>query len=141
MRTEERTALKRLPWSTDRHVGARIRLRRNMLHVSQETLGGAIGLTFQQIQKYETGLNRVGAGRLQQIADVLDCRPGWFFEGSRGATGRNGAIAQRSDSNIAAFFADRHASRLVRDFVRLAPTVKRAIVEMIAAIAGPPDEA
>lgn len=112
-----------------------------MLHVSQETLGGAIGLTFQQIQKYETGLNRIGAGRLQQIADVLGCRPGWFFERSPDPTGGKGTIAQRSDSNIAAFFADRYSARLVRDFVRLAPTVKRAIVEMITAIAVPPDEA
>lgn len=141
MQTIERTALKRAPWSADRHVGSRIRMRRNMLHISQESLGDAIGLTFQQIQKYETGLNRVGAGRLQQIADVLGCRPGWFFEGRRGSTGREGAASQRYDSDIAAFFADRHALRLIRDFLRLAPDVKRAIVNLITIIANPPDKA
>lgn len=64
----------------DRHVGERVRLRRNMLMLSQEKLGEAIGLTFQQVQKYERGTNRVSAGKLQQIADVLRVPLGFFYD-------------------------------------------------------------
>ena len=64
----------------DRHVGARIRLRRNTLGVSQEKLAEGLGLTFQQVQKYEKGTNRVGASRLQHIAAILDAPIGYFFE-------------------------------------------------------------
>jgi transcriptional regulator with XRE-family HTH domain len=62
------------------HVGARIRLRRNMLRVTQEKLGEALGLTFQQVQKYERGANRVGASRLLEMARVLDVPVGFFFD-------------------------------------------------------------
>jgi transcriptional regulator with XRE-family HTH domain len=68
------------PTSIDRHVGARMRSRRSFLGMSQERLGGAIGLTFQQIQKYERGANRISAGRLFEIARVLEVPVGFFFE-------------------------------------------------------------
>lgn len=64
----------------DRHVGARVRLKRTLMGMSQTELANAIGLTFQQIQKYEKGANRIGASRLRDIADTLDVHPGWFFE-------------------------------------------------------------
>jgi transcriptional regulator with XRE-family HTH domain len=67
----------------DSHVGARIRLRRTMLGLSQEKLGEAIGLTFQQIQKYERGTNRVSASRLYEIARVLDVPIGFFYDDMR----------------------------------------------------------
>ena len=63
--------MKKAPNPIDRHVGSRVRMRRMMLSMSQEKLGDALGLTFQQVQKYEKGTNRVGAGRLPQIADIL----------------------------------------------------------------------
>jgi transcriptional regulator with XRE-family HTH domain len=66
---------------TDKHVGGRIRMRRLMLHVSQTGLGEAIGVTFQQVQKYERGANRISAGRLQQTSRILDVPIPFFFEG------------------------------------------------------------
>ncbi|MDP9128029.1 MAG: helix-turn-helix domain-containing protein, partial [Pseudomonadota bacterium] len=67
------------PDPVDIHVGARLRLRRNLLGLSQEQLGKATGLTFQQIQKYERGTNRMGASRLFQLAQILDVQVSWFF--------------------------------------------------------------
>src|SRR6185437_8605837 len=68
------------PNPIDVHVGSRIRLRRNMLALSQERLGEAIGLTFQQVQKYERGANRVGASRLHELSRVLDVPASFFFD-------------------------------------------------------------
>jgi transcriptional regulator with XRE-family HTH domain len=62
---------KKVPNPIDRHVGARVRMRRLLVSMSQEKLGEALGITFQQIQKYEKGANRIGASRLQQIAKIL----------------------------------------------------------------------
>ena len=64
----------------DIHVGARVKLRRTLLGMSQETLGGSLGLTFQQVQKYERGANRIGASRLFDLSRVLEVRIGYFFE-------------------------------------------------------------
>ena len=82
----DRQENKKKPNPTDIHVGSRIRLRRNMLGMSQEKLGENLGITFQQIQKYEKGTNRVGASRLQAIASILDVPVSFFFED---APGRN----------------------------------------------------
>src|ERR1700719_4473200 len=72
----------KLPNSTDKHVGSRVRMRRTMLSRSQPSLGAALGLPFQQVQKYEKGTNRIGAGRLQQISHVLQVPVAFFFEGA-----------------------------------------------------------
>jgi transcriptional regulator with XRE-family HTH domain len=74
--------LRRSPSSIDRFVGSRVRLRRTALGVTQERLAQALGVTFQQVQKYEKGANRIGAGRLQEIARVLDAPPSFFYEGA-----------------------------------------------------------
>ena len=74
---------KKKPNPIDIHVGGRIRLRRNMLGLSQEKLGESLGITFQQIQKYEKGTNRVGASRLQAIASILEVPVAFFFEEPR----------------------------------------------------------
>ena len=68
------------PHPTDVHVGSRVRLRRNMLGLSQEKLGEAIGLTFQQVQKYERGANRIGASRLLELSRVLDVPVSFFYD-------------------------------------------------------------
>jgi transcriptional regulator with XRE-family HTH domain len=73
---------KKVPNPIDRHVGSRVRMRRVMLGMSQEKLGESLGLTFQQVQKYEKGTNRIGASRLQQISRTLDIPPAFFFEGA-----------------------------------------------------------
>ena len=75
------------PNPTDKHVGARVRMRRMMLSMSQEKLGDALGLTFQQVQKYEKGTNRIGASRLQHIAQILQVPVSFFFEGGPAAEG------------------------------------------------------
>ena len=72
----------------DLHVGQRLRLRRTLLGMSQSELARAVGLTFQQIQKYERGINRVGASRLAEFADALQVQPAWFFEDRPGRTRR-----------------------------------------------------
>lgn len=77
--------VKKTPNPIDVHVGSRIRLRRTMLGMSQEKLGDSLGITFQQVQKYEKGANRVGASRLQHIAEILNVPIPFFFEGSPGA--------------------------------------------------------
>src|ERR1700750_2858985 len=72
---------KKAPAAADRHVGVRVRLRRLEMSMSQEELGDALGLTFQQVQKHEKGANRIGASRLWQLARALDVPVDYFFEG------------------------------------------------------------
>ena len=74
------------PNPVDKYVGSRVRMRRIMLGMSQEKLGEALGLTFQQIQKYEKGTNRVGASRIQQISEVLQVPVSFLFEGGPSST-------------------------------------------------------
>ena len=87
---------KKKPNPIDIHVGSRIRLRRTMLGMSQEKLGEALGLTFQQIQKYERGVNRIGASRLFDLARVLDVPIGFFFDDMSPELGGNTATRSRA---------------------------------------------
>ena len=80
---------KKKPNPIDIHVGSRIRLRRTMLGMSQEKLGESLGITFQQIQKYEKGTNRVGASRLQNIASILNVPVSFFFDDAPASTRRS----------------------------------------------------
>src|SRR5689334_24003636 len=73
---------KKTPNPIDKHVGSRVRMRRMMLGMSQEKLGDGLNLTFQQVQKYEKGTNRIGASRLQQISTILQVPVSFFFEGA-----------------------------------------------------------
>jgi transcriptional regulator with XRE-family HTH domain len=82
---------KKSPSPVDVHVGSQVRRARMLIRMSQETLGNALGLTFQQVQKYEKGTNRIGASRLQQIAMVLGRPVSWFFDGL--PTVEDGALA------------------------------------------------
>ena len=79
-------ATKRAPNPTDKHVGSRVRMRRKMLAMSQTKLGDALGVTFQQVQKYEKGTNRIGASRLQQMSHILQVPVVFFFEGAPNAS-------------------------------------------------------
>src|SRR5258706_13748740 len=90
----------RRPNPIDLHVGSRVRLRRMMLGMSQEKLGERLGITFQQIQKYEKGTNRIGASRLQHIARVLSVPVSFFFEDAPGApSDQPGGIAEPKSAN------------------------------------------
>ena len=82
---------KKIPNLTDQHVGRRVRMRRKMVAMSQEKLAAALGLTFQQVQKYEKGTNRIGASRLQQMSHILQVPPEFFFEGTPNASAPHGS--------------------------------------------------
>jgi transcriptional regulator with XRE-family HTH domain len=105
---------KKSPGPIDKHIGNRVRTRRITIGMSQEKLGDALGLTFQQVQKYEKGTNRIGASRLLQIAHVLDVSIEFFFEGLPDA--RTGTAG---DSAMAEFLMIPESDRLVRGFLRL----------------------
>src|SRR5215831_6988738 len=104
---------KKAPNPIDQHVGSRVRMRRLMLAVSQEKLGAALGLTFQQVQKYERGTNRIGASRLQQISQILQVPVAFFFEGlpSDDSSGSAVSVAQIDD-----FVSDSEGLRLIGAF-------------------------
>src|SRR6059036_2438198 len=91
---------KKAPNPTDKHVGSRVRMRRMMLGMSQEKLGDALGLTFQQVQKYEKGTNRIGASRLQQISLILQVPVSFFFEGVPGPGGLDEAASPEYVTNF-----------------------------------------
>jgi transcriptional regulator with XRE-family HTH domain len=82
----------RAPNPIDVHVGLQVRLRRKELKISQEKLAEALGLTFQQVQKYERGSNRISASKLFEIARALQVPIGWFFEGLSGHPGADGEV-------------------------------------------------
>jgi len=127
---------KKLPNPIDKHVGARIRMRRMMLSMSQEKLGIAIKLTFQQVQKYEKGTNRVGSSRLQQIADVLEVPVSFFFEGQPGrATGETTKIS--GVDALAAFFTVHGARELAEHFTAIELNAdRRALIDVARGLAG-----
>jgi|SRR6516225_5921436 len=94
------------PNPIDQHVGSRVRMRRLMLAMSQEKLGFALGLTFQQVQKYEKGMNRIGASRLQQISHILQVPVAFFFEGAPNALAPQGSGSALSMAEIDDFISD-----------------------------------
>src|SRR5881396_4270288 len=103
----------------DAHVGARIRLRRTLLGMSQEKLGEALGLTFQQVQKYEKGTNRVGASRLQQISEILQVPVSFLFDGGpSGAVNSEGFSEGASPAYVSDFLATSEGLALTRAFTR-----------------------
>jgi transcriptional regulator with XRE-family HTH domain len=122
----------------DAYVGARIRLRRNLLGISQTELGDRIGVTFQQVQKYEKGVNRIGVSRLAKICDVLQITPAWLFEGAPGASTRVSAQTRDMDAAFSAFAADRIAPRVVAAWARLPKRIRRVLADLIIAIATGP---
>jgi transcriptional regulator with XRE-family HTH domain len=124
------------PNPVDVHVGSRVRLRRTLLGMSQEKLGDALGLTFQQVQKYERGANRIGASRLYDLSRVLDVPVSYFFEefGDLPAiTGLGEASADPYQPNP---MMKRETLELVRAYLRIAdPQIKRRVFELTKALA------
>jgi transcriptional regulator with XRE-family HTH domain len=129
------------PNPIDKHVGARVRMRRIMVGMSQEKLGEALGITFQQIQKYEKGTNRIGASRLQAAARILAVPVNYFFEGAS------------DDPTLTAGFADGHAPQyhvdgetdgegrqLIEAFRRIRePDLRRRVIELVESMAAAAD--
>ena len=127
---------RKTPNPTDKHVGARVRMRRMMLSMSQEKLGDALGLTFQQVQKYEKGSNRIGASRLQHIAQILQVPVSFFFEGGPGADGPRGGTELASPAYVSDFLASRDGLALVKAFMALKDKkLRRSIVALVEEIA------
>ena len=134
-----RYAAKKAPNPTDRHVGSRVRMRRLMLAMSQEKLGAALGLTFQQVQKYERGANRIGASRLQQISHILQVPVEFFFEGAPNASAPDRSN-ELSMAEIDDFVSDSDGLRLIRAFMRIDnAAVRRRIAMLVQEIAGDDD--
>ena len=120
---------KKKPNPIDIHVGSRIRLRRTMLGMSQEKLGEALGITFQQIQKYEKGTNRISAGRLQRIAAILEVPVSVFFADANPPAGGAESLFDLVDTGS--------ALRLLRAYSRIPnPALKLALTTLAEEIAG-----
>jgi transcriptional regulator with XRE-family HTH domain len=125
------------PNPVDKYVGSRVRMRRIMLGMSQEKLGAALGLTFQQIQKYEKGTNRVGASRIQQIAEVLQVPVSFLFEGGpTSSPDKDNSGEGTSPSYVSDFLATSEGLALTRAFTRIADgKLRRSIVDLVEQIA------
>lgn len=123
------------PDPVDKLVGGRIRMRRIMQHVSQVELGKAVGITFQQIQKYEKGTNRVSASRLQQIGAALQVPPSYFFESPEGAKPVKGEMP----AYLVEFMGSSEGQRLVEAFATIKErNVRRLICTLVCGIAAMP---
>src|ERR1043165_3975077 len=134
--TSERMAGKK-PNPVDAHVGSRVRLRRMLLGMSQERLGESMGLTFQQVQKYEKGVNRIGASRLFQISKILDVPVQFFFEEAPHADGgaAKGMAEADSETFILEFLNSREGLELNRAFVKIANSkVRKSVVDLVRAL-------
>jgi len=132
---------KKAPNPIDKHVGSRVRMRRMMLSMSQEKLGDALGLTLQQVQKYEKGTNRIGASRLQQIAHILQVPVSFFFEGApaspSGGGGHGGMGEAPSPAYVSDFLATSDGLSLTKSFMRIKNSkLRRRIVDLVEQIAG-----
>ena len=135
--------LKKAPNPIDKHVGSRVRMRRMMLSMSQEKLGERLGLTFQQVQKYEKGTNRIGASRLQQISSILSVPVSFFFDGApTGEPAPAGGFADvASATYVTDFLSTNEGLALNNAFMKVKnPKLRRKIVELVVAIAGEEEE-
>ena len=129
---------KKAPNPIDKHVGSRVRMRRMMLSMSQEKLGDALDLTFQQVQKYEKGTNRIGASRLQQISQILQVPVAFFFEGAPILNPQMDGISEApSPTYVSEFLATSDGLALTKAFMRIKePRLRRRIVDLVEEIAG-----
>ena len=130
----------RRPNPVDVHVGSRVRLQRMLLSMSQEKLGEKLGLTFQQVQKYEKGTNRIGASRLYELSRVLGVPVQFFYDeipGIADANGKGGGFAEpETESYIVSFLSSREGLELNKAFVRISDAkVRRSIIDLVRSLA------
>ncbi len=131
-----------IPHPIDVHVGKRLRLKRTILGMSQEAIGTAIGVTFQQVQKYERGVNRMGASRLYDFSKILGVPVSYFFEEYDAPAGHNPGMAE----NIAPAFehekmTSRETMEMMRAYYRIAsPQARKRIFELVKTMADEPAE-
>jgi transcriptional regulator with XRE-family HTH domain len=125
------------PNHVDKHVGSQVRMRRKMLGMRQTKLGDQLGVTFQQVEKYEKGLNRIGSSRLQHLSQILQVPVPFFFEGAPhlpGQTKGNGNAP--SPAYVADFLASTDGLALTKALMRIKPKLRRRIVDLVEQIAG-----
>jgi transcriptional regulator with XRE-family HTH domain len=134
--------VRKLPNPTDEHVGSRVRMRRQALGKSQTWLADAVKLTFQQIQKYEKGTNRIGSSRLQQFSNLLDVPISYFFEDAPGVPSRKKARAEGpSTTYLSNFMASEDGLILIKAFMQIEDKkLRRGIVNLVEQIAGGPED-
>lgn len=134
--TDEKT-----PNPVDIHVGSRVRLRRLLLGLSQDKLGEELGVTFQQVQKYERGANRIGASRLFRVSQVLGVPVGFFFDGLE-TVGAGGFAEGDQTPLIDDFINSSEGVALAAAFARIKnPSVRRKLLELARTLAGEPEAA
>ncbi len=126
------------PDPVDLHVGARVRMRRKLLGVSQEKLAGALHLTFQQVQKYERGANRISASKLFEIARFLDVTPAYFFDGLTMETHR-GRKAAPAEQPMHEFLMTAEGVELASLLPKLHSKYRRRVLELVRTLAGDED--
>ena len=132
---------KKTPNPVDVHVGARIRMRRIMVGLSQERLGDGLGITFQQIQKYEKGTNRVGASRLQAISGILGVSPSYFFEGAENPDPSAPRVDDGAIGGINGFIASKEGLELNKAFVKITDAkIRKSIVGLVRTLADQSDD-
>lgn len=126
------------PNPVDKHVGSRVRMRRMLVGMSQEKLGEALGVTFQQIQKYEKGTNRIGASRLHQMSASLGVPIAFFYEGAPELDPAAGGFAEgAAPAYVADFMTTSEGVQLMKAFVQIKDSrVRRRLVDLAAALAG-----
>ena len=127
---------KKAPHPTDMHVGYKVHMRRITMGWSQEKFGDALGVSFQQVQKYERRTNRISASRLQRIAEVLLVPLEYFFQGAPHTKGMIKTKVPPSISNLSEFVASSEGLALIKAFIRIQhPRLRRRIVDLVEEIA------
>lgn len=125
------------PNPIDRHVGSRVRLRRKILDMSQERLGESLGVTFQQVQKYERGVNRIGASRLYALSQVLNVPVGYFFEGVEAGESGLGMSDAEQPPLMYDLIQSTDGVDMASAFSKIEdPKVRRRIIELLRALSG-----
>jgi transcriptional regulator with XRE-family HTH domain len=133
-KAKAKTTNTRTATAVDTHVGQKLRARRIFLGMSQSEVADAVGITFQQIQKYERGANRVGASRLQQMSEALGVTPFYFFEGAStiGEKAPRPIEGELSERAILSFLSTREGATLVRGFLAIKQKpIRRALIDFI----------
>lgn len=131
------SAGKKSPNPVDIHVGSRVRLRRMLVGLSQEKLGQSMGLTFQQIQKYEKGVNRIGASRLYDLSQILKVPVGFFYEGMNQSDGsaNTGMAEENTEAFLYEFLNTRDGLELNRAFVKVSDAnIRKSVIDLVRSL-------
>ena len=128
--------MKKATGSIDKEVGSRVRMRRISIGMSQEKLGDMLGLTFQQVQKYEKGTNRISVARLVDIAKILDVNIHFFFNGIKSARSDPGFAEEEAPPYISEVMSTPEGLQLIRSFTSIkSPKVRKSVVQLVATLA------